>query len=141
MINVVNFSVAGTDVFALQFEESRLLLPTLYDSRQVAERALYDYAVKCVAGINARRNRVNEDGSKVRPGKQSDAEKVEYSFMVDTVARFEDSVREQEAIARFKATLSPEQLAVLEGVAPVQEEEEDDSSPQRGPNGRFLPRA
>ena len=112
MISIVTVNTELGELFGVAFEDTGYLLPNLSPSRQLAELNMVEYAQERVTAIDA--NYAPAEG-KTRPGKRSNADKNEREAMVAIVESFEDTLRERDAIARFKATLTPEQLAVLEG--------------------------
>ena len=108
MINVVTLNTELGELFGVAFEDTGFLLPTLHSSQDLAERGMVDYANSRIAAIDAAYTRVDEEGNSLRPGKRSNADKLEREAMVSVVESFESGIREQDVINRYLATLAPE---------------------------------
>ena len=89
-----------------------------YTTQDNADAGMLSLALSEISRVNNfydSRRKVNEDGSLAKPGRRSDADMLTVNVAEGWVAKLEAAHEEREVIARFKATLTPEQLAVLEG--------------------------
>ena len=87
-----------------------------YASQEEAEEGMYNLAVSEINRVNSfyeSRRKTNEDGSLAKPGRRSTADMETIAMAQSWVDSFAEAQKEKEAISRFKATLTPEQLAVL----------------------------
>ena len=93
-----------------------------YATQEEADAGMLSLAQSEIERVNHHYNsrrtvKNNDDGTTTlsKPGRRSDADIALLQHCEDWVAGLEGAQQERDAIARFKATLTPEQLAVLEG--------------------------
>ena len=115
---VKNLKVNKGKVIGIVNQEGFFHPNHFYTTQEEADTGMLELALTTITNINTHyesRRVVKEDGSVSKPGRRSDADIDAMKEAEGWVARLESAQLERDAVARFKATLTPEQLAVLEG--------------------------